>query len=614
MDEEKLKKAADLLKDASDVLLSVRNNSNSNTTSRTSPTIAPGSVAETLLRARSMMQTSSNSGLYRRLNRNERLRAATASTVSAKNKKSKSKPVEKKPFEFALLRANSEESDEEGEIETLRKEKIIERGMIELNEDDDESGVRAKIASSLKGQYSLLGPNDFDFVKVTQKRISVLRLGENTEYNYGVVKKLAGQGLLYIRIKQAFDFVLNEHAELAQDESPPIDQPVSESYQPIQQSISGITYQTAGSTSTITAQRDGHTLPTTATLQTGHTLPTTATFQTAGLISTTTPICQTEGEDNGSEFYDKIISEFPASVIVEPTEMLRYLQRKIVRGRPLDMTDDATILMGDTNFIAVDRDNILDTTFEELKTVQDPRVTFQVDFYGEMAQDSGGPRKEWIRLCNQNIKTKYFDHGLKEHLAEEYFFVGQMAAIALLQNGQAPKYFSEDLLNDIFVSEERELSPCVLKLRQGLDSLGIHMFGRKFPLFLYLLRPSQNNAKLTVPILIHLLKPKFSEQGCNSLVHEKAVYGKFVKYMREVASGRRVVSLENILEFVSGASEEPTLGFEIQPCIEFVVAVVSEAGANYCHTEQNCTGEEVDMKMLNYMRVFMVVRTIGILK
>ena len=92
-----------------------------------------------------------------------------------------------------------------------------------------------------------------------------------------------------------------------------------------------------------------------------------------------------------------------------------------------------------------------------------------------MAQDSGGPRKEWIRLCNQHIKTKYFDHGLKEHLAEEYFFVGQMAAIALLQNGQAPKYFSEDLLNDIFVSEERKLSPCVLKLRQGLDSLGIHM-------------------------------------------------------------------------------------------------------------------------------------------
>ena len=84
--------------------------------------------------------------------------------------------------------------------------------------------------------------------------------------------------------------------------------------------------------------------------------------------------------------------------------MLQYLQRKIGRGRPLDMTDDATILMGDTNFIADDRDNILETTFEELKTVQDPRVTFQVDFYGEMAQDSGGPRKDWIRLVTKTSR------------------------------------------------------------------------------------------------------------------------------------------------------------------------------------------------------------------
>ena len=190
--------------------------------------------------------------------------------------------------------------------------------------------------------------------------------------------------------------------------------------------------------------------------------------------------------------------------------------------------------------------------------------------------------------------------------------MGQMAAIALLQNGQAPKYFSENLLNEIFVSEERELSPCVLKLRQGLDSLGILMFARKFPLFLYSLRPSQNNAKLTVPVLIHLLKSKFSGEGSNSLVHEKAVYGKFVKYMREVASGLRVVSLQNILEFVSGASEEPILGLEIQPGIEFVVAVVSEAEANYCHTEHNCTEKEVNSKLFDYtpVTVFLVVKTV----
>jgi len=38
-----------------------------------------------------------------------------------------------------------------------------------------------------------------------------------------------------------------------------------------------------------------------------------------------------------------------------------------------------------------------------------------------------------------------------------------------------------------------------------------------------------------------------------------------------------VTSLENVLEFVTGASEEPILGFLKQPSIHFMVAIVSEA-------------------------------------
>ena len=94
--------------------------------------------------------------------------------------------------------------------------------------------------------------------------------------------------------------------------------------------------------------------------------------------------------------------------MTEPTEKLRYLQNKIVRGRPLDVIDDATEHVGDTDFVAVDRDNGLETTFDELRSVEDPRITFQVEFYGEQAEDIRGPRKEWIRLFNQQIKTKYF--------------------------------------------------------------------------------------------------------------------------------------------------------------------------------------------------------------
>ena len=71
----------------------------------------------------------------------------------------------------------------------------------------------------MKATYSIIGPNDSEFVKVTQKRISVLRMAEGTEYNFAAVKKLAGQGLLYVRIKQGYEFVLNE-TSVSDDEFP----------------------------------------------------------------------------------------------------------------------------------------------------------------------------------------------------------------------------------------------------------------------------------------------------------------------------------------------------------------------------------------------------------
>lgn len=60
------------------------------------------------------------------------------------------------------------------------------------------------------------------------------------------------------------------------------------------------------------------------------------------------------------------------------------------------------------------------------------------------------------------------------------------------------------------------------------------------------------------------------------LIHEKAIYGKFVKYVRDVSSGRRVVTLGNILEFVTGSSEELPLGFAKTPQIQFSEVEVRE--------------------------------------
>ena len=231
-------------------------------------------------------------------------------------------------------------------------------------------------------------------------------------------------------------------------------------------------------------------------------------------------------------------------------------------------------LNGDVNLITVNRDSLLQSTFSELEFIHNYRLTFSVDFMGEECVDQGGPRKQWIRLVNQAIKKKYFENGLRTYLSKDYFFVGLMIAIAVLQNGQLPTYIEEDILQEI-LSSSKPSSPCVHELKKGLEQLGFVSALQQLPMLQHLLRPGAE-ANLTVPILLHLLKPKFSEEGSNSLKFEKEVYQLFVRYIREVASGRRscgekTLDLGNILEFVTGASHEPALGFVMPAVISFVI-------------------------------------------
>jgi hypothetical protein len=395
MDRDKLTRLAGILQQASEVVRSIdeipessTSSNNSTTSTRTStdsaassrdarghstttssPAVPAGnSITEALSRARQMMTASLNSGLYRRLNRNERLRATASPSTGRPKKKAK---IEKKPFEFALIKAAPLSDDEEEEqLENLKKENIVERGIVELVEDDSEKEIRAKLLSSLKGTYSILGLNDFEFVKVTQKKITVLKMAEGAQYNYAVVKKLAGQGLLYIRIKKGYEFVLNNPSESdTEDLVTVLDQ--------VEQAEVSET-----NTSSIMSP----------------TLPSESHCTNSGVVQP-----QSWKID---ERYQTIIAEFPSD-INDTSEMLRYYQGKIHRGRPLDIVDEYTVLEGETNFITVDRENILQTTIEELKEIEDPAVTFEVDFYSERAQDSGGPRREWLRLCNQKVRLMF---------------------------------------------------------------------------------------------------------------------------------------------------------------------------------------------------------------
>ena len=165
------------------------------------------------------------------------------------------------------------------------------------------------------------------------------------------------------------------------------------------------------------------------------------------------------------------------------------------------MTDDRT------SFILISRHNVLGTALEEIPCIEDVKLTLEVSFYGENAQDAGGPRREFFRLCLQEIKKAYFGNGRKEHLSEDYRIIGPIMALSVLQNGKMPRFLDEDQLQAVLGSGKTS-SSCLTNLSQGLDKLGLGEIARNLPTFLHLFRPCSYGS-LTRRKLVHLLKPNF---------------------------------------------------------------------------------------------------------
>ena len=69
---------------------------------------------------------------------------------------------------------------------------------------------------------------------------------------------------------------------------------------------------------------------------------------------------------------------------VNPVEVLRSFQRKVMIGRPLEITDQTVEPIGETNCIMVDRNDILRTGFSELEFLENKFVTLEVQFYAEV--------------------------------------------------------------------------------------------------------------------------------------------------------------------------------------------------------------------------------------
>lgn len=143
---------------------------------------------------------------------------------------------------------------------------------------------------------------------------------------------------------------------------------------------------------------------------------------------------------------------------------------------------------------------------------------------------------------NHAMKEKYFANGLQEFLSDEYFFVGVMMGIALLQNGQLPCFLPLDVIDRLVNRQEED--KCIINLQRGRDVFGLIRVFRGKPILFHLLRPS--NASLTSAMLLKLLKPAFSPDGSTACSKEKEVYACFVKGSRGASSRLHLSTIYHI--------------------------------------------------------------------
>ena len=173
----------------------------------------------------------------------------------------------------------------------------------------------------------------------------------------------------------------------------------------------------------------------------------------------------------------------------DPIDLIRFLQEYIVTGRGLELTTCEEACEGATNFITVDKDRVLETTFSELEFIDNYRLTFKAGFMEEESVDQEDSRIEWIKLMNRQMKEKHFGNGLRQYLSKDYYYVGVMIAVALLQNGQMPAFYRRSC--PINESDNASISEM-----QALQQL---------PMLVHLLRPDSQH-KVNVPKLLLILK------------------------------------------------------------------------------------------------------------
>ena len=144
-----------------------------------------------------MIRESSSRGLCSRLNRRERLRATSCKPSSVVTKKSR---LEKKVFKFVLLHL---EDSCENDTLLFSESMVAIRVFIEMLTTASEEDIRTELCKAIQLKFAMVSKNDFEFVRANRRRTT--KPVSCNEYNYNQVELLAGQGCIYLKMKDGLE-------------------------------------------------------------------------------------------------------------------------------------------------------------------------------------------------------------------------------------------------------------------------------------------------------------------------------------------------------------------------------------------------------------------------
>ena len=85
-----------------------------------------------------------------------------------------------------------------------------------------------------------------------------------------------------------------------------------------------------------------------------------------------------------SEIVESVSEYCLGNTILDPVDILRYYQSRILMGRKLDIEDVSELTEGDTNYIVVDRESVLENAITEISGLENLRMCLEVQFAGEV--------------------------------------------------------------------------------------------------------------------------------------------------------------------------------------------------------------------------------------